>query len=485
MRRGKATSAPTLIRGRYQVLEVIGEGGQGQVVKALDRQHQRLVALKVRRVSREEDREALLSEARVLLSLAPHPGISIVREDFFVRDRYYMVSDFVEGTSLQQLLREQGTPGLPVETVAAYLEPIAEALDHVHAQHPPVIHQDVKPANMILTPEGRVVLVDFGIAGAGGRSSARQGTAGYAAPEIGIGGPLSPATDVYGLAATAFALLTGAPLLGPVDMDTLPPRIRSITKQTLRPALAFDPAKRPGAARALVGAMRADRVWHHEPIPRPAVMLVAGGGVVAVLGAALTWVEAFGLQVGGLDHGEGIATAVIGVLAVLAGLQLWRGFILQPRWNRLIAGCMLGLTLIGVLLPLKVGLGVPDANSAPDDLAQYFSGRDLKPGESLEFSDPRTGRQYEVNGPSPGPVETLGPDDDPSQVIADAFEQAGDDLGAFFGALTGTVMASAKVSVGPGVWIAGTGMAAAAGGVGWFLMNTMLVARRRHASGTL
>lgn len=129
--------AAELIRGRYQPLEVLGRGGEGEVVRALDHLHQRTVALKIRNVASAEDREQLLGEARILLNLKPHPALPLVREDFFVADRYFLVMDWVEGTSLQKVLEDRGDPGLPHSVVVAYLAQVAQALDHLHGHRPP------------------------------------------------------------------------------------------------------------------------------------------------------------------------------------------------------------------------------------------------------------------------------------------------------------------------------------------------------------
>ena len=102
----------TMFRERYEVLGTVGAGGEATVVKALDRRHDRLVALKIRRVRDDASREALLAEARLLLSLPPHPALPLMREDFFDRDDYVVAMDWVDGTNLATLLAERGRPGL-------------------------------------------------------------------------------------------------------------------------------------------------------------------------------------------------------------------------------------------------------------------------------------------------------------------------------------------------------------------------------------
>ena len=160
------------------MLATLGSGGEAQIVKALDRQHDRFVALKIRPVRDEAAREELLGEARVLLALPPHPALPLVREDFFDGDDYVVAMDWVDGTDLATLLAERGRPGLAPSSVLAYLAQAAEALTHLHSQSPPVIHGDVKPGNLILTKGGRIKLVDFGLSSAPNAPRRRAGTPG-------------------------------------------------------------------------------------------------------------------------------------------------------------------------------------------------------------------------------------------------------------------------------------------------------------------
>jgi serine/threonine protein kinase len=277
-----------LIRGRYEHLEVVGRGGQGEVIKALDHQHGRLVALKVRDVGSEAERAELLREANVLLSLTPRANLPLVREDFFEGDRYYIAMDWIEGKNLQQLVDEKGSRGLPTDQAVGYLDQLADALNHLHSHKPPVVHQDVKPANVVLTDEERLVLVDFGIASrsrsAGGRA---MGTRGFTAPEVQAGRQTTPSADVFGLAATAFVLMTGrapgADVIPDIRKAMGRPERRAL--KVIRRGLSIDPARRPPSVAAFMKALKdslSSRI-HYGQLARMVASIVAIGLVASVV----------------------------------------------------------------------------------------------------------------------------------------------------------------------------------------------------------
>jgi WD40 repeat protein/class 3 adenylate cyclase/energy-coupling factor transporter ATP-binding protein EcfA2 len=249
---------PTPIKERYEVLELLGVGGEGRVVKALDQRHGRFVTLKIRPARDGQAREELLSEARILLAVPPHPALPLVREDFFDGEDYVVAMDWVEGTDLATLLRDRGRPGLAPSSVLAYLSQAAEALTHLHSQVPPVIHGDVKPANLILTTGGRIKLVDFGISSAPNALRRRVGTPGFRAPELVSDGAPSRASDVYALAATAFTLLTGSAPAGVLPAwEGIDPTQAEQLEAAIRLGMATDPARRPATPGELIERLRA------------------------------------------------------------------------------------------------------------------------------------------------------------------------------------------------------------------------------------
>ncbi len=261
-----------LLRERYEPLELAGRGGEGELIRALDHLHGRQVALKARPVTDEASRTLVLTEARVLLSLTPHPGLPLVREDFFVDDRYVIAMDWIDGTDLEALLELEGRPGLDPALAIGYLEQAADAVEHLRSHVPPVVHGDVKPANLILTSSGRIVLVDFGLSSMPTDDLRRAGTAGYVAPEVAAGARPTAAADMYSFAATAVTLLTGErPSGGALSWGAIERQRVPALERIVRPSLATDPARRDTSAAVFVARLQR---WWGAALPSGTVTLV-------------------------------------------------------------------------------------------------------------------------------------------------------------------------------------------------------------------
>jgi serine/threonine protein kinase/membrane protein implicated in regulation of membrane protease activity len=216
----------TIIGNRYRVIQPLGEGGMKAVYLAQDlRFRARRCALAVMVdsfTSDEARRQAVLGferEADILTQL-DHPAIPKVSDRFSERDHHYFVMDYVAGHSLEVKLAAAGGR-LPQNEAINIVLQVCEALHYLHSHIPPVIYRDLKPANIIVTPEGKVKLVDFGIARHFTRQGTTVGTVGYAAPEQ-YQGECEPRSDVYALGATLHHLLSGRdPARHPFDFPPL------------------------------------------------------------------------------------------------------------------------------------------------------------------------------------------------------------------------------------------------------------------------
>ncbi len=212
-----ADQVELLGQGRYAVVGVLGEGSQGQTLEAVDKRDGRLVAIKrfrIKGASSWKDVELAEREARVLSNLA-HPLLPRYIEHFEENGALCLVMEKVEGTTLRALSQ---AGGLDQQGVIGLLNDMADILDYLHSRSPPIIHRDIKPTNIVRRSDGSFSLVDFGsvrdcLKPDGG--STVVGTFGYMAPEQFQGRAL-PVSDVYGVGATALAMLAGS------DPDRLP-----------------------------------------------------------------------------------------------------------------------------------------------------------------------------------------------------------------------------------------------------------------------
>ncbi|MGE0495187.1 MAG: serine/threonine-protein kinase [Vulcanimicrobiota bacterium] len=197
----------TLLHDRYLVESMLGSGGMGSVYLARDQQTGGAVAIKQINPGADHDmRGRFAREAATLLELR-HPGIPDI-SDFFEQDGTdYLAMDYIQGQSLASLL-EQGP--LPLGQALAHCLGVCDVLCYLHNRPVPVVHRDVKPHNIVLRPDGTVVLVDFGMARdmAGPATKTMVGTLAYAPLEQLQGHP-EPRSDLYALGATLYELITG------------------------------------------------------------------------------------------------------------------------------------------------------------------------------------------------------------------------------------------------------------------------------------
>jgi WD40 repeat protein/tRNA A-37 threonylcarbamoyl transferase component Bud32 len=278
--------------GDYDLLETVARGGMGVVFKARHRQLDRVVALKMilaGQLADEQHIQRFRAEAQAAAKL-DHPGIVPVYEVGEQQGLHYFTMTFVEGKSLAQRLRDGP---LPAKEAARLVRDLAAAVAYAHEHG--IVHRDLKPANVLIDAQGQPKLTDFGLAkqtqGASAMTGTDQvlGTPSYMAPEQAQGGAatVGTASDVYGLGALLFALLTGRPpFQGSSPVETIqhvigadPPRPRSLNPSVPRDleticlkCLEKSPQKRYASAIALSEDL--DRFLDDRPIlARPVGMI--------------------------------------------------------------------------------------------------------------------------------------------------------------------------------------------------------------------
>ncbi len=241
---------------RYLIESLLGKGGFGAVYLVRTRPvKERLFALKEIIDPNEPDRERFIFEAAVLKRLN-HRALPHVYKVFEYEKlkRVYMLMDYIEGRNLDDLLIEQPERCFSLRLVLAIMKPIVDALIYLHSQNPPIVHRDIKPSNIIVsTKSGEAVLVDFGLAKEyiedSTTSIIRHGSPGYAAPEQ-YGSGTNPRTDIYGLGATLYTLLTGT-----VPIDAIARVTGSKGLDPLKPVHLVNPSIRWAGAMAIERAM--------------------------------------------------------------------------------------------------------------------------------------------------------------------------------------------------------------------------------------
>ncbi|WP_406091708.1 protein kinase domain-containing protein [Kitasatospora purpeofusca] len=252
------------LNGRYELVEILGVGGMATVWRGVDHVLGRQVAVKVLNGGLADDprfAERFGREAQHAAMLV-HPRIAMVFDSGLDQGSPYIVMELVQGRSLAVLLAQR--PGLPVDQAVGIAAAVCEGLAHAHAAG--LVHRDIKPGNIMITHDGGVKVVDFGIARAGSSHNLTQtasvlGTAAYLSPEQATASPLDGRTDLYAVGCVLTEMLTGAP---PFTAET-PVAIayKHVGELPLPPS-----ARRPGLPPALDAAVL--RLLAKHPADRPA-----------------------------------------------------------------------------------------------------------------------------------------------------------------------------------------------------------------------
>jgi serine/threonine-protein kinase len=267
----------SILQQRYRVMRLLGQGGFGAVYQAQDmRLGNRFVAVKENFDASPEAQRQFAREAQMLANLN-HANLPRVTDHFIEPSgKQYLVMDFIEGRDVEEILKEQGV--LQESQALRWFNQICDALEYLHRQNPPVIHRDIKPSNIRITPQGTVMLVDFGIAkqeqeGNQTIAAARAVTAGFSPPEQYGRGGTDARSDIYALGATLYHMLTGVmppeaterisghQFIAPRQINSqISPGIERVIQQSLELA----PRKRPQSISQLRQLLNSDP-WGYRP----------------------------------------------------------------------------------------------------------------------------------------------------------------------------------------------------------------------------
>ena len=242
----------SVVRGRFELESMIGEGGMGVVYRAVDRLHREMqdrdpyVAIKILNSSLKRHPSALIALQRETRKAQILAHENIINVHSFDRDGaiVYMTMELLDGKSLRALVAENGT-GLPAADAVPMIRSMAKALAYAHDND--IVHSDFKPGNVFLTRKGQIKVLDFGLARANPVAAQTQGgslldscvlggmTPAYASPDVLAGNAPTPADDVFALAIVAFELLTGR---HPFDYERVDTARLPAIKATLLPGLS-------------------------------------------------------------------------------------------------------------------------------------------------------------------------------------------------------------------------------------------------------
>ena len=251
-----------ILQGRYRIVRQLGQGGMGAVYEAIDQRLDTTVALKETLFADERLRRQFEREARLLARLH-HPALPRVSDHFSENDGQFLVMQFIPGDDLSEKMTRKRGP-FPADQVLTWADQLLDALDYLHTQDPQIVHRDIKPQNLKLTPRGQIILLDFGLAKGQAGDISRVTTAasifGYTpnyAPLEQIQGLGTDArSDLYSLGATLYHLMTG---VKPPDALTRAAALVNGQPDPLQPASVANTAVSPDIDTFLAKAMSQNR----------------------------------------------------------------------------------------------------------------------------------------------------------------------------------------------------------------------------------
>lgn len=292
----------SLVDGKYKILNKVGQGGMSVVYLAMNEKANKQWAVKeVRKdgvLDFESVKQGLVAETDILKKLS-HPNLPSIIDVIDTEDSFIIIMDYIQGNSLNKALEEFGAQ--PQEMVIEWAKQLCDVLGYLHSRTPAIIYRDMKPANVMLKPDGNIMLIDFGTAREYKEKNLADttclGTVGYAAPEqFGGMGQTDARTDIYCLGATLYHLVTGMnPCEPPYEIKPIReinPTLSSGLERIILKCTQRNPEDRYQSCAELMYALE-----HYEEIDdihrkkqkKQLGLFIASAALTLVLGATSAW----------------------------------------------------------------------------------------------------------------------------------------------------------------------------------------------------
>lgn len=299
----------SLIDGKYKILNKVGQGGMSVVYLAMNEKANKQWAIKEVRKDGVKDfeivKQGLVAETDLLKKLS-HPSLPSIIDVIEGPDTFLIVMDYIQGNPLSKALEEYGAQ--PQEYVIEWAKQLCDVLEYLHTRTPPIIYRDMKPANIMLKPDGNICLIDFGTAREFKEKNLADttclGTVGYAAPEqFGGMGQTDARTDIYCLGATLYHLVTGRNPCDP-PYEILPirqvnPALSSGLERIIQKCTQRNPDDRYQSCAELMYALenyeKIDDAYRKKQ-KRKLGLFLASAGLTLAFGAASLWGYLLGEQ---------------------------------------------------------------------------------------------------------------------------------------------------------------------------------------------
>jgi len=389
---------------RYRVIEKIGSGGMADVYKAVDEVLGRTVAVKVMHERYAADPGFVArfrQEAQSAANLS-HPNIVNIYDWGQDDSTYYIVMEYVHGTDLKALVRDKGP--IASEKAAEYGAQVAAALSVAHGYD--IIHRDIKPHNIVLTPDGAIKVMDFGIARAVNTNMTQTGsvlgTAHYVSPEQAQGRPLGPSSDLYSLGVVLYELTTGrVPFEGDAPVAVA---LKQVNDEPVPPR-QVNPQIPPSMEAVIMRAMQKnplDRYASAEEMRRDLMRVASGRMVESVTPDDTTVMPA-------VESDERLRSArvrpvpqrrkvwpwfaLVAVLLVIAGIVAWQLGLFEPTEPPVVVPELTGLTLQQAeeaLAAVQLGVGQVEERFSEEESGTVIAqapepGREVQPEATVDL----------------------------------------------------------------------------------------------------